>query len=512
MFRHTARSILPLRPIAALTLAMAGWCAADADQPATPATAATPPWHADLAQARGAAATSQRPVLVLYVATWSEESRQIVAGVQASAEATALIGACFEPVVMDVDSDPELTRRLEISHVPTAVVLGPDTAKLAAFECPAAVPAFIAATGQAARDATARAAAPLAATTPAAAPDTGTPHDAQARGSISMLTAKVRHLSSFAGDAGQALGAPALGTPVTRPADLQASFAHATPPATQEPALARVPPTWAAERPATPLALSSAAPATPRPAIEPVTQANAVQATATPAATPWLNSLPEPETTASVSDLPATTPPTATPASPPKPANSFWAALQKPFTAASRAPAGTPVKPEPPPTMPPARPQWPGALAATPTAPAATPPAAPTSAPAAAAAEPSMPLGLEGYCAVTLVEKQVWTEGRPQFGVRHRGRTYLFAGLAQQQAFLADPDRYAPALSGDDPVLAFEQGKAMPGQRRYGVVCQSRMYLFATPETRDAFAANPEKYAGRVALAEQGATAATRFY
>jgi YHS domain-containing protein len=123
-----------------------------------------------------------------------------------------------------------------------------------------------------------------------------------------------------------------------------------------------------------------------------------------------------------------------------------------------------------------------------------------------------MPLGLEGYCAVTLVEKQVWTEGRPQFGVRHRGRTYLFAGLAQQQAFLADPDRYAPALSGDDPVLAFEQGKAMPGQRRYGVVCQSRMYLFATPETRDAFAANPEKYAGRVALAEQGATAATRFY
>jgi hypothetical protein len=38
------------------------------------------------------------------------------------------------------------------------------------------------------------------------------------------------------------------------------------------------------------------------------------------------------------------------------------------------------------------------------------------------------------------------------------------------------------------------------------------MYLFATPETRDAFAANPEKYAGRVALAEQGATAATRFY
>jgi YHS domain-containing protein len=130
----------------------------------------------------------------------------------------------------------------------------------------------------------------------------------------------------------------------------------------------------------------------------------------------------------------------------------------------------------------------------------------------APAAEATMPLGLEGYCPVTLAEKQAWTEGRPQYGARHRGRTYLFAGPEQQRAFLADPDRYAPALSGDDPVLAFEQGKSMPGQRRYGVVCQSRMFLFATPETRDAFAANPEKYAGRVAMAEQGATASTRTY
>jgi YHS domain-containing protein len=32
------------------------------------------------------------------------------------------------------------------------------------------------------------------------------------------------------------------------------------------------------------------------------------------------------------------------------------------------------------------------------------------------------------------------------------------------------------------------------------------MYLFTSPETRDTFAANPEKYAARVALAEQSAT------
>jgi hypothetical protein len=50
-----------------------------------------------------------------------------------------------------------------------------------------------------------------------------------------------------------------------------------------------------------------------------------------------------------------------------------------------------------------------------------------------------MPLGLEGYCPVTLAEKGVWTEGRAQWGVRHRGRTYLFAGPEQQQPDGADP-------------------------------------------------------------------------
>jgi YHS domain-containing protein len=117
-----------------------------------------------------------------------------------------------------------------------------------------------------------------------------------------------------------------------------------------------------------------------------------------------------------------------------------------------------------------------------------------------------MPVGLEGYCPVTLAEKAKWVEGRAQWGVRHRGRTYLFAGPEQQKAFLADPDRYAPALSGDDPVVAMDSGKATPGQRRYGVTYQARMYLFSSPESRAAFAANPQRYTSRVAVAEQPAS------
>lgn len=124
--------------------------------------------------------------------------------------------------------------------------------------------------------------------------------------------------------------------------------------------------------------------------------------------------------------------------------------------------------------------------------------------PKAGTADPygSMPLGMEGFCPVTLVEKGAWVEGRAQWGVRHRGRTYLFAGESQQRAFLADPDRYAPALSGDDPVLAFDSGKSVPGQRRFGVTYESRIYLFSTPETRTAFSADPQRYTARVAVAE----------
>jgi YHS domain-containing protein len=130
--------------------------------------------------------------------------------------------------------------------------------------------------------------------------------------------------------------------------------------------------------------------------------------------------------------------------------------------------------------------------------------------PAAITTPTPYPVGLDGFCPVTLAEQASWTEGRAQWGVQHRGRTYLFAGANEQQRFLANPDRYAPALAGDDVVLAFEAGNQIPGQRRYGVTYQGRIYLFSTLETRSRFAANPQAYASRVRLAENpGAASGT---
>jgi thiol-disulfide isomerase/thioredoxin/YHS domain-containing protein len=111
-------------------------------------------------------------------------------------------------------------------------------------------------------------------------------------------------------------------------------------------------------------------------------------------------------------------------------------------------------------------------------------------APAAAGAE----FGLDGYCAVQLLEGKRWIRGDRRWGAIHRGVTFLFAGPEEQQRFLADPDRYAPVLNGHDPVQLLDYRQSLLGRREHGVYYQNRVYLFTSAETRDQFARNPDRY------------------
>ena len=58
--------------------------------------------------------------------------------------------------------------------------------------------------------------------------------------------------------------------------------------------------------------------------------------------------------------------------------------------------------------------------------------------------------------------------------------------------------------------MAFDTGKQTPGLRRYGVTYQQRIYLFSSPETRNAFAANPQRYTERVIVAERPTASAVK--
>ena len=53
------------------------------------------------------------------------------------------------------------------------------------------------------------------------------------------------------------------------------------------------------------------------------------------------------------------------------------------------------------------------------------------------AKETEYPVALDGYCPVTLVEDNRWVRADPQWGARHRRRTYLFSSPEQQQKFHA---------------------------------------------------------------------------
>jgi len=104
------------------------------------------------------------------------------------------------------------------------------------------------------------------------------------------------------------------------------------------------------------------------------------------------------------------------------------------------------------------------------------------------------PLGLEGYCPVTLIKEGSWTKGDKRFGVIHRGRLYLFATEAAKHAFWQDPDRFAPILSGNDPVKFAESGQVAPGSRKHGVFFRDQIYLFVSEESLERFWNSPQRY------------------
>lgn len=105
------------------------------------------------------------------------------------------------------------------------------------------------------------------------------------------------------------------------------------------------------------------------------------------------------------------------------------------------------------------------------------------------------PMGLDGYCPVTLVEQTKWVRGDAKFGIVHRGHVYLFTSEAEKQRFWQDPDRFAPILSGNDPVAFADGGQLIPGSRRHGVFFRNQIFLFSSEETLQRFWSAPQRYA-----------------
>ncbi len=98
---------------------------------------------------------------------------------------------------------------------------------------------------------------------------------------------------------------------------------------------------------------------------------------------------------------------------------------------------------------------------------------------------------LTNLCIVSLAHgKQLQTN--TQISATYRGRIYYFSSLEAKHEFLGNPDRYAVAFGGCDPVQFVRTQQAVEG--RFLAEYEGRFFMFTSQENYDAFKANPGRY------------------
>ena len=112
-------------------------------------------------------------------------------------------------------------------------------------------------------------------------------------------------------------------------------------------------------------------------------------------------------------------------------------------------------------------------------------------------------IALSGFCPVSLVSDKRLVPGQAEYTVTHEGRLYRFASLVTFNLFNKDPQRYVPVNNGNCPVAQLDRRVTQPGDPKYGVLYQERLYLCASDADRKRFLQEPVRYAA-VDVAENG--------
>ncbi|MGE0176910.1 MAG: YHS domain-containing (seleno)protein [Phycisphaerales bacterium] len=100
-------------------------------------------------------------------------------------------------------------------------------------------------------------------------------------------------------------------------------------------------------------------------------------------------------------------------------------------------------------------------------------------------------VALSGFDPVGFFENSTPVNGLPQIRAEHRGATYLFASEANQDAFLAEPDRYAPQYGGFC-AYGVSINVLLPVDISTAQVRDGKLYLNVNPDIRARFDADYE--------------------
>ncbi|HEX8202830.1 MAG TPA: thioredoxin family protein [Isosphaeraceae bacterium] len=103
-------------------------------------------------------------------------------------------------------------------------------------------------------------------------------------------------------------------------------------------------------------------------------------------------------------------------------------------------------------------------------------------------------VALGGLCPVTLIREHRQVPGRRSLALRRGEEEYWFASEASRAAFREQPEAFLPAEGGRCVVSRLDAGRSCPGQVRFGLVYEDRIYLCADAAARDRFAQDPGRY------------------
>jgi YHS domain-containing protein/thiol-disulfide isomerase/thioredoxin len=467
-------------------------------------------WHQDLESAKVVAKETKRLLLIHFWTPSCGPCMALERNVFIQPGVAAAIEAQFVPVKLNADENSATAEWYGISRVPTDVVATPDGQIIAKSVSPPTPAAYVAELTSAANKYAARLG--QAYTTAASA----APVQSQLNSAYAKLPVSQSVPAALTSQATSSPQSASAGMPNSAPA-ARPMFGSPSPTATASvpaasPGFPTVPAPTAPVKPLVTQSMPNTVPAIPvaqsTPALAPPT-ATYPQRPASPVPQTMMN--PALTANPALAAQPAITPVDA-PAAPPAPVSNPYLAAAA--TAAPAQFAAQPPMSAQPPALPsmqsqPIMPANPAAVAATapvsPVAPAMTNPAAPMENGVAAAASNSHqlppgapPLAFDGYCPVSMRNQWKWVPGNPQYGIVHLGRTYWFAGPEEQKQFWTDPTRYAPAMSGNDPVMAIDHQQQIEGKREHSLDYDGLFYMFASEATLQQFAANPAKYAAGV--------------
>jgi hypothetical protein len=103
-------------------------------------------------------------------------------------------------------------------------------------------------------------------------------------------------------------------------------------------------------------------------------------------------------------------------------------------------------------------------------------------------------LAIDGFDPVSYFTDARPMAGQPAFEAAEAGAVWRFRNEGNRAFFIAHPEIYSPQFGGYDPTDV-ARGVAVAGSPKVWLVAGQRLFLFRRAESRDAFAADPARFA-----------------